>query len=28
MLKDHSCGSIIFLIGNKSDLEEEREVTV
>ena len=28
ILKEHSCESIIFLIGNKSDLEEEREVTV
>ena len=28
ILKEHSYDSIIFLIGNKSDLEEEREVTI
>jgi len=28
ILKEYSIGSIIFLIGNKSDLEEEREVKI
>jgi len=28
MLKEHSEGSIIFIIGNKSDLDEEREITM
>jgi len=28
ILKEHSYDSIIFLIGNKSDLEKEREVTI
>jgi len=28
ILKEHSYGSIIFLIGNKNDLEKEREVTI
>ena len=28
ILKEHSYDNIIFLIGNKSDLEEEREVTI
>ena len=28
ILKEHSCESIIFLIGNKNDLKEEREVTI
>jgi len=28
MLKDHSFDNIIFLIGNKNDLDKEREVTI
>ena len=28
ILKEHSYGSIIFLIGNKNDLDKEREITI